>query len=98
MPPFKNYALLFNYKIQFKFQSQKNLIKISVILDKILVILGQSSGKQYVLMLINTGVSNEATVRRKLLNFEFWINGELSKIGHHFSNKDLKIDFIKNCQ
>ena len=23
----------------------------------------------------------------KLLNFEFWINGELSKIGHHFSNK-----------
>ena len=24
---------------------------------------------------------------RKLLNFEFWINGELSKIGHHFSNK-----------
>ena len=70
---------LFNYKIQFKFQSQKNLIKISVILDKILVILGQSSGKQYVLMLINTGVSNEATVRRKLLNFKFWINGELSK-------------------
>ena len=25
--------------------------------------------------------------KRKLLNFEFWINGELSKIGHHFSNK-----------
>ena len=24
---------------------------------------------------------------RKLLNFEFWINGKLSKIGHHFSNK-----------
>ena len=23
----------------------------------------------------------------KLLNFEFWINGELSKKGHHFSNK-----------
>ena len=22
----------------------------------------------------------------KLLNFEFWINDELSKIGHHFSN------------
>ena len=21
--------------------------------------------------------------QRKLLNFEFWINGELSKIGHH---------------
>ena len=29
---------------------------------------------------------NEHT-QRKLLNFEFWINGELSKIGHHFSNK-----------
>jgi hypothetical protein len=25
--------------------------------------------------------------QRKLLNFEFWINGELLKIGHHFSNK-----------
>ena len=25
--------------------------------------------------------------QRKLLNFEFWINDELSKIGHHFSNK-----------
>ena len=24
--------------------------------------------------------------QRNLLNFEFWINGELSKIGHHFSN------------
>ena len=35
--------------------------------------------------------------QRKSLNFEFWINGELSKIGHHFSNKKfLKIDFIKN--
>jgi hypothetical protein len=25
--------------------------------------------------------------KRKLLNFEFWFNGKLSKIGHHFSNK-----------
>ena len=25
--------------------------------------------------------------QRKLLNFEFWINSELSKIGHHFINK-----------
>ena len=25
--------------------------------------------------------------QRKLLNFEFWINGEMSKIGYHFSNK-----------
>ena len=25
--------------------------------------------------------------QRKLLNFEFWINGELSNIGHHFSNE-----------
>ena len=25
----------------------------------------------------------------KLLNFENWCNGELSKIGHHFSNKGL---------
>jgi hypothetical protein len=27
--------------------------------------------------------------QRKLLNFEFRINGELSKIGHHFSNKKI---------
>ena len=25
--------------------------------------------------------------QRKLLNSENWVNGELSKIGHHFSNK-----------
>ena len=25
--------------------------------------------------------------QRELLNFEFWTNGELSKIGHHFINK-----------
>ena len=36
--------------------------------------------------------------QRKLLIFEVWINGELSKIGHHFSNeKNLKNDFIKKC-
>ena len=26
-------------------------------------------------------------IQRKLLNFEFWINGESSNIGHDFSNK-----------
>ena len=25
--------------------------------------------------------------QRKSLNFEFWIKGELSKTGHHLSNK-----------
>ena len=25
--------------------------------------------------------------QRNLLNFEIWINGELAKIGYHFSNK-----------
>ena len=25
-------------------------------------------------------------IQKKLLNFEFWINGKLSKIGHYFSN------------
>jgi hypothetical protein len=35
--------------------------------------------------------------RWKLLNFEFWINGELSKIGHHFTNKnDFKMILSKN--
>ena len=29
---------------------------------------------------------NQHTLR-KLLNFEFWINDKLSKIGYHFSNK-----------
>ena len=37
--------------------------------------------------------------QRKLLNFENWINGEVSKIGHHFSKEsDLKIDANKKCQ
>ena len=34
--------------------------------------------------------------KRKLLNFENWTNGEVSKIEHHFS--DLKIEVIKKCQ
>ena len=37
--------------------------------------------------------------QRKLLNFENWVSGEVSKIGHHFSKQsDLKIDVIKKCQ
>ena len=32
--------------------------------------------------------------KKKLLNFEFWINAELSKIGHNFSNK--VIEQLKN--
>ena len=37
--------------------------------------------------------------QRKLLNFENWVNGEVLKIGHHFSKEsDLKIDAIKKCQ
>ena len=27
--------------------------------------------------------------QRKLLNFENWCSGKLSKIGYHFSNKDI---------
>ena len=37
--------------------------------------------------------------QRKLLNFENWVNGEVLKIGHHFSKEsDLNIDAIKKCQ
>ena len=37
--------------------------------------------------------------QRKLLNFENWVNGEVLKIGHHFSKEsDLKIDANKKCQ
>ena len=37
--------------------------------------------------------------KRKLLNFENWVNGEVSKTGHDFSKQsDLKIDVIKKCQ
>ena len=36
--------------------------------------------------------------QRKLLNHENLVNGEVSKIEHHFSKKsDLKIDAIKKC-
>ena len=37
--------------------------------------------------------------QRKLLNFENWVSGEVSKIERHFSKQsDLKIDVIKKCQ
>ena len=37
--------------------------------------------------------------QRKLLNFENWVNGEVSKIGYHFRKEsDLKIEVIKKCQ
>ena len=37
--------------------------------------------------------------QRKLLNFENWVNGEVSKIGHRFRKKSyLKIDAIKKWQ
>ena len=34
--------------------------------------------------------------QRKFLNFEFWINGDLSKIGHHFSNEVIYVN-NKKC-
>ena len=33
--------------------------------------------------------------QRQLLNFEFWINGELSKIGYRFNNKKFKKRFYQ---
>ena len=36
--------------------------------------------------------------QRKLLNFENWVYGEVSKIERHFSKSDLKIDVIKKRQ
>ena len=30
---------------------------------------------------------NQPTYPKEIIEFEFWINGEVSKIGHHFSNK-----------
>ena len=41
---------------------------------------------------------NQQHTQRKLLNFENWVNWEVSKIGHHFRKQsDLKIDVIKKC-
>ena len=55
---------------------------------------GQARLWQYGLWSFQTGdtklerfLPKNQHTQRKLLNFEFWINGELSKIGHHFSNK-----------
>ena len=31
----------------------------------------------------------KSTYPKGFLNFEFWINGELSKIRHYFSNKEM---------
>ena len=36
--------------------------------------------------------------QRKLFNFENWVNGEESKIGHHFRKQsDLNSDVIEKC-
>ena len=35
--------------------------------------------------------------QRKLFNLQFWINGELSKIGHHFSDEKIKNVNNKKC-
>ena len=44
-------------------------------------------------------LSKNQNTQRKLLNFENWVNGEVSKIGHHFRKQsDLKIDVIKEWQ
>ena len=40
---------------------------------------------------------NEHT-QRKLVNFENWSKGELSKIKHHFRKYNLKLDVLKKCQ
>ena len=40
-------------------------------------------------------LSKSQHTKGKLLNFENWCSGELSKIGHHFINSDLKIDVVK---
>ena len=42
---------------------------------------------------------NNQHTQRKLLNFDNWISGEVSKIRYNFSKQnDLKIDVIKKCQ
>ena len=44
-------------------------------------------------------LSKNQHTQRKLLNFENWVNGEVSQIGHHFSNNMiLKNHVIKKCQ
>ena len=33
----------------------------------------------------------ESTYPKEIFDFEFWINGKLSKLEHHFSNKEIHI-------
>ena len=35
-------------------------------------------------------LASQSTSQRKLLNSKNYVNGELLKIGHHFSNKGIK--------
>ena len=64
---------------------QKTNAKFSIrlILNMAIRVVEFSSGGYKIRKILH---KNQQT-QRKLLNFEFWINGELSKIGHHFSNK-----------
>ena len=44
-------------------------------------------------------LSKNQHTQKKLLDFENWVNGEVTKIGHHFSKEsDLKINVIKRFQ
>ena len=49
---------------------------------------------QYGLWIIQAGGANlerflhkNQQTQKKLLKIEFWVNGDMSKIGHHFSNR-----------
>ena len=55
---------------------------------------------QYGLWRFQTGGTKlERSLPKNQHTFENWVNGEVSKIGHHFSKEsDLKIDAIKKCQ
>jgi hypothetical protein len=45
-------------------------------------------------------LSKNQHAQMKFMSCENWYNGELSKIGHHFSNikPDFRNDVIKKCQ
>ena len=84
---------------------QWGLKKFEVALNKHFV---QDSGAQplwqYGLWSFQTGdtklerfLPKNQQTQRKLLNFENWVNGEVSKIGHHFS-KESELKIIKKCQ
>ena len=88
-------SVTFSLYLQLTTQYLSHSLYIGTVISQLLL----SSGR-FISFLAGWLVGWEPTnqhTQRKLLNFENWVIGEVSKMGHHFRKQsDSKIDVIKN--